>query len=365
MSRKPLVIIAAGGTGGHMFPAQALAEEMLSRGWRVKLTTDPRGARYAGGFPQTVERVVLRSATFARGGVLGKLLAPFQIGFGVAGALVSMLRDRPACVVGFGGYPSLPAMAASTVLRLPRMIHEQNGVLGRVNELFVNRVSAIACGTWPTKLPPGTTAFHTGNPVRKAVLEKAGSPYITPGDWPMDLLVFGGSQGASVMNHVPLALEQLETALRDRLRVAHQARDEDAELVAEAYEELGVRADVKPFFDDIPARMSKAQLVICRAGASSIADLTVIGRPAILIPFAAAAANHQVANARGMAEAGAAFVIEEHALTAERLAGHIAAIVGEPEGANAAAAAAALSIGKPEAAEMLADLVGKIAFEGK
>jgi len=364
MKRKPLLIIAAGGTGGHMFPAQALAEEMLGRGWRVKLTTDPRGARYAGGFPDGVERVVLRSSTFARGGVVAKVLAPFQIGFGVIGALVSMLRDKPACVVGFGGYPSLPAMAASYLLRLPRMIHEQNGILGRVNALFVSRVSAIACGTWPTKLPPGTQAFHVGNPVRRAVLEKAGSPYITPGDWPMDVLVFGGSQGASIMNHVPLALEQLEPALRDRLTIAHQARDEDAALVKEAYDALGVRAEIKPFFDDIPERMSKAQLVICRAGASSIADLTVIGRPAILIPFAAATANHQAANAAGMAASGGAFVIEESALTPQRLAGHIAAIVGEPDGANAAAAAA-LSVGKPEAAEMLADLVGKIAFEGQ
>ena len=364
MSAKPLLIIAAGGTGGHMFPAQALAEEMLERGWRVKLTTDPRGARYAGGFPPDVERVVLRSATFARGGLVAKVLAPFQIGFGVLGALFSMLRDRPDCVVGFGGYPALPAMTASWLLKRPRMIHEQNGVLGRVNELFVSRVDAIACGTWPTKLPPGTTAFHTGNPVRRAILAKAGSPYITPGDWPMDVLVFGGSQGASIMNNVPLALEHLDPELRDRLTIAHQARDEDADLVRAAYDELGVRAEVKPFFDDIPERMSRAQLVICRAGASSVADLTVIGRPAILIPLASSIRKEQHANAAGMQQAGGAFVIEESALTPERLAGHIAAIVGEPEGANAAAAAA-LSIGKPEAAEMLADLVGKIAFEGK
>ena len=259
-----------------------------------------------------------------------------------------MLRDRPACVVGFGGYPALPAMTASYVLRLPRMIHEQNGVLGRVNEAFVRRVSAIACGTWPTKLPPGTTAFHTGNPVRRAILDKAGSPYITPGDWPMDVLVFGGSQGASIMNHVPLALEHPGPGAArppDHRPPGRGTRMRN--WSGRPMTNCGVRAVVKPFFDDIPERMSKAQLVICRAGASSIADLTVIGRPAILIPLAASIRKEQHANAAGMQQAGAAFVIEESALTAERLAGHIAAIVGEPEGANAAAAAA-LSVGKPE-----------------
>ena len=357
----PLLVIAAGGTGGHMFPAQALAEEMLSRGWRVKLSTDPRGARYAGGFPDAVERVVLRSGTFSRGGVLWKAATPFLIVAGILGALISMLRDRPAAVAGFGGYPSLPAMAAAWVLRIPRLIHEQNGVLGRVNEVFVRRVTAIACGTWPTKLPPGTEAFHVGNPVRSAVRARAGAPYITPGDWPMDLLVFGGSQGASVMNIVPQALAVLPEGLRSRLTVSHQARDADADEMRAAYAGLGVRAEIQPFFDDMPDRMARAQLVICRSGASTIADLTVIGLPAILIPLAISKRDDQTANAQGMVEAGGGFMIEEKRLSAEVLAGHIEAIVGEPEGANAAAAAA-LSIGKPEAAEMLADLVGQVAF---
>ncbi len=165
----PLLLIAAGGTGGHMFPAQALAEAMVAKGWRVKLSTDARGGRYAGGFPAEVQLVQVASATFARGGILAKLAVPFRIFGGMVAALLGMVVDRPAVVVGFGGYPSIPALSAAWVLRCPRMIHEQNGVLGRVNKLFARRVDKVACGTWPTALPEGVEAVHTGNPVRAAV----------------------------------------------------------------------------------------------------------------------------------------------------------------------------------------------------
>jgi UDP-N-acetylglucosamine--N-acetylmuramyl-(pentapeptide) pyrophosphoryl-undecaprenol N-acetylglucosamine transferase len=358
-----LLLIAAGGTGGHMFPAQALAEAMLARGWRVKLSTDERGARYAGGFPAavTVERVA--SATFARGGLAAKVLVPFRILGGVLGALWSQLRDRPAVVVGFGGYPSIPAIAAAWALRRPRMIHEQNGVLGRVNQLFAPRVDKVACGTWPTALPAGVAGEPVGNPVRQAVLDRAAAPYIPPGDYPMSLVVIGGSQGARILSDiVPAAVALLPDALRANLRVAHQARDEDGARAASAYDAAGVRAEIAPFFADIPRRLSEAQLVISRSGASSVADISVIGRPAILIPYAAATGDHQTANAKGLVDATAAVLIPEKALDAGNLAGHIAAILEDPHKAELMARAA-LGEGKPDATARLVALVEALGGE--
>lgn len=357
MSNPPLLIIAAGGTGGHMFPAQALAEVMLARGWRIKLSTDARGARYTGAFPEAVEIEQIASATFARGGILAKLMVPFRIAAGTLSAAFAMMRDRPDAVVGFGGYPSIPALGAATLLRLPRMIHEQNGVLGRVNEIFAKRVDRVACGTWPTILPEGVEGVHVGNPVRASVLDRAGAAYIPPGDYPMDLLVMGGSQGARILSDViPPAIAALPVEILRNIRVSHQARDEDCLRVAEFYAENGITAEVEPFFHDVPRRMSEAQLVISRAGASSIADLTVIGRPAILIPFAAAAADHQVANARGLVEAEAAIMIREDAATPESLAQHIEMVLLDGRAALNMANSA-LALGKPEAAQTLADMI--------
>ncbi|MCL7409142.1 UDP-N-acetylglucosamine--N-acetylmuramyl-(pentapeptide) pyrophosphoryl-undecaprenol N-acetylglucosamine transferase [Marivivens donghaensis] len=360
---KPLLVIAAGGTGGHMFPAQALAEAMLAKGWRVQLTTDARGARYAGGFPDAVEVIELGSATFARGGAAAKALVPFKIAGGVLSALLRMLRDRPAMVVGFGGYPSIPAMAAAMILRRPRMIHEQNGVLGRVNTVFAKRVTKIACGTWPTTLPEGVDGEHTGNPVRGAVLARAGAGYIAPGDYPMSILVIGGSQGARILSDaVPAAIAALPDAIRRFVRVSHQARPEDMERVQSAYAQSGIKADVQPFFTDIPERMAEAQLVISRSGASSVADISVIGRPAILIPFAAATADHQTANARGLSDAGAAILMPESQVSEESLSAQIELILSNAQGA-AQMAAAALSCGLPDATERLVTLVEELAVK--
>lgn len=361
----PLLVIAAGGTGGHMFPAQALAEVMLRRGWRVKLSTDARGARYTGGFPHSVEVEQIASATFARGGLAARALAPFRILGGVLGALWRMRRDRPAVVVGFGGYPAIPAMAAATLLRLPRMIHEQNGVLGRVNKAFAPRVDHVACGTWPTDLPAGVAGVDVGNPVRAAVLERAGAGYIAPGDYPMSILVMGGSQGARILSDVvPEAIALLPDDPRRNIRVSHQARDEDGARVTEYYAQHGIDADVQPFFRDVPRRMSEAQLVISRAGASSVADLSVIGRPAILIPFAAATADHQTANARGLVDAGAAILIPEARLTPQVLAEQIMLVLDNPQGAEDMARAA-LAVGRPDAALHLADMVETLAHSSQ
>ncbi len=366
MSKKqPLLIMAAGGTGGHMFPAQSLAEVMLRRGWRVKLSTDARGARYTGGFPHSVEIEQIPSATFARGGLLARALVPVRIAGGVARAVWRMLRDRPDVVVGFGGYPSIPALSAAWLLRRPRMVHEQNGVLGRVNRLFARRVDLVACGTWPTDLPEGAEGAHVGNPVRASVRERAGAGYIPPGDYPMSLLVIGGSQGARILSDVvPPAIAALPMETLRNLRVSHQARDEDAARVAEFYAQNGIDADVAPFFRDLPRRMSEAQLVISRAGASSIADISVIGRPSIIIPYAAATADHQSANAAQLKAAGATILIPESALNIAALSEQIETVLTQPDGAMQMSLAA-LSCALPDAHETLAELVQTIAEKGK
>ena len=361
---QKLLMIAAGGTGGHMFPAQALAEAMLRRGWRVKLSTDARGARYTGGFPHSTEITEVSSATFARGGLAAKALVLPKLAAGVMGAAWSMQRDKPDVVVGFGGYPSIPALAAATMLGLPRMIHEQNGVLGRVNQIFAKRVAQVACGVWPTELPEGASGVHVGNPVRAAVLARAAAPYIPPGDYPMSVLVIGGSQGARILSDVvPGAIAALPPQMLRNIRISHQARDEDGERVAAFYAEQGINAEVKPFFHDVPARMSEAQLVISRAGASTIADLTVIGRPSILIPFAAAAGDHQTANARGLVEAGASILIPEKRLDVSSLSEQIAAVLSNPEAA-VQMSHAALGAGMPDATERLVALVEDLAVNG-
>lgn len=357
----PLLVIAAGGTGGHMFPAQSLAEVMLARGWRVKLSTDARGARYTGGFPPAVEIEIMPSATFARGGIAAKAMVPFRIAGGVISAMAKFLSDKPAVVVGFGGYPAIPAVAAAVFMKLPRMIHEQNGVLGRVNEVFAKRVDRVACGTWPTNLPDGVQGVHVGNPVRAAVLDRYNAPYITPGEYPMEILVLGGSQGARILSDVvPAAIAALPAEMLSNIRVSQQARSEDFERVVTFYQSQGIQADVRAFFEDVPTRMSEAQLVISRSGASSVADISIIGRPSILIPFAAAAGDHQSANARGLVEADAAIMIPESQLTPDALSEQIATVLSHPKGALMMSQAA-LSVAKPQAAVDLADMVEQLA----
>lgn len=361
MSNGPLLIIAAGGTGGHMFPAQALAEVMIRKGWRVRLSTDARGAQYAGGFPHMVEIRQVASASFARGGLLAKLAAPFRILAGIVAATVAMMREKPAVVVGFGGYPTIPALTAAWITRRPRMIHEQNGILGRVNKIFAKRVDAVACGTWPTDLPAGVEGVHTGNPVRAAVLDRAGAAYISPGDYPMSLLVIGGSQGARILaDVVPAAIARLPDEIRQFLRVAQQARPEDQDRVIAAYYDSGVSCEVEPFFRDIPRRLSEAQLVISRSGASSVADIAVIGRPSILVPYAAATADHQTANAQALVAAGGAIRMPERKFTAETLAETIETVLSQP-GAALMMAQCALSVGIPDATDRLVALVEDLA----
>ena len=362
MSGAPRLVIAAGGTGGHMFPAQALAEEMLARGWRVALATDARGLRYADGFPEAVERIGTRSATFAQGGLTARLGAPVTILRGVLSMIWRFRHDRPAAVAGFGGYPSIPALAAAAVLGLPRLIHEQNGVLGRVNRLFARRVGLVACGTWPmAETPPGAVLEPVGNPVRARVLEAAETPYTPPGDDALSLLVFGGSQGASALSRlVPGAVSLLPEALRARLSVTQQVREGEEAAVRETYRAAGVRAETAPFFADLPERIAGAQLVVSRAGASTLAEIAAIGRPAILVPYPHAMDDHQSANAAALAAQGGAVVAGEDGLTAESLSRELRALLTDP-GRAAGIAAGARRAARPAAARDLADRVAQLA----
>ena len=354
------LLIAAGGTGGHMFPAQSLAEAMLTEGWRVTLSTDRRGASHAGGFPPEVERKVVSSATFARGGVASKLATVPRLVAGIVAARATLLRDKPTVVAGFGGYPAVPAMSAAWMLGLPRLVHEQNGVLGRVNRLFATRVHKVACSLWPTDLPKGASPVHTGNPVRAAIRARAASPY-PPSGAALSVLVIGGSQGASILSRVvPEALSNLPADITRRLSVAHQARDADREAVLAAYQASGIDHHVEPFFSDLPERLTKAHLVISRAGASSVADITTVGRPAIFVPLAIAIRDEQTANAAPVVAAGGAVAMQERDFDPQSLTREVAAILGDPARAQAMAEAST-SLGRPDAADRLRDLVLELA----
>ena len=363
MSR--LAILAAGGTGGHMFPAQSLAEELLRRGWRVALASDARGLRYADGFPAEVERRELSAATTARGGLTARWAAPVALLRGTLQARRWFKQEAPAVVIGFGGYPAAPAMAAAVSLGIPRLIHEQNGVLGLANRLFARRAHALACGIGiPANAPDGIPAFEIGNPIRDAARAAMDVPYTAPENGPVRLLIFGGSQGASVLTEMlPPALSFLPDALRARITVTQQARSLEVEGLRERYDAADITAvEAEPFFADMPSRIAAAHLVIARAGASTCAELSAIGRPSVLIPLPTAASDHQTANARWLENAGGAVLAAQAELTPEILSQKIEALLTDPTGL-AAMAKAAKEAGLPNAGNDLADLVEKIAAD--
>ena len=360
METKPLVILSAGGTGGHMFPAQALAEELLMRGWEVKLSTDVRGARFAKNFPDAVKIETVPSATFAKHGFISKIKAPFLILGGVFASLIAFWKHRPDIIVAFGGYPTIPALIASIFMSLPRIIHEQNGILGKVNQLFAKKVHLVACGTWPTAVPENIKHEHIGNPVRKEILDRSGSPYIPPGNHPMSVLIMGGSQGAKILsNIVPEAIGTLPDNLLKYIRVCQQAREEDCQRVKSYYFSKGISCEVLPFFDNIAAHLSEAQLIISRSGASSVADIGVVGRPSILIPLGSAIRDEQTLNADPLKKLRAATVIAEQSLTVKKLNKAIMKILSSPENASKMAANAQKTV-VLDATKKLADRVEEI-----
>jgi UDP-N-acetylglucosamine--N-acetylmuramyl-(pentapeptide) pyrophosphoryl-undecaprenol N-acetylglucosamine transferase len=351
-------VLAAGGTGGHLFPAQAVAGELIRRGRRVVVMTDGRGHNYASAFPGA-DIATVPAATFAGRSALGRIAAFGVIGMGVVSAFLKLLNLKPRAVVGFGGYPSLPVMLAASLARIPSAVHEQNAVMGRVNRLLAPRVKKIAANYLFVRFAPKDEdrIVFTGNPVRPEAVELTGAPY-TPPDarGPIRVLVFGGSQGArSLSQLVPAALTRLADELRARLDVVQQCRPDDVVAVEAAYGAAGIKAEVARFFTDLPKRMAAAHLVIARSGASTLGELTVIGRPAVLIPYPHALDDHQAANAEVLEKAGAAWVIREDALDAEKLAALLADIFADPERLRARADAAR-ALGRPDAAARLADL---------
>ena len=359
MSDNRAVLVAAGGTGGHLFPAQALSEELQRRGIPVELATDERAIKYGASFPARAIHTI-PAATPTGGGMVSKVLAALQLARGTITARRLIKRSRPLCVIGFGGYPTVPPVMAATMLGVPTILHEQNAVMGRANRFLAARVSRIATGFPELGGIDATIAAkvsHTGNPVRPAVIEAAQLAYpdITSGR--MRVLVTGGSQGARVMSDiVPEAIQAMAPVMRAWLDIVQQVRGEDEARVREAYKELGMNVEVAAFFSDLPARIAWAHLVIARAGASTVSELAVIGRPAILVPFPFALDQDQAANAAHLAKTGAVEVVKQSDFTVEWLAASLTRVLGRMEGLTARAEAAK-SAGIPDAAARLADLV--------
>ena len=360
-SGGPLVLLAAGGTGGHLFPAEALATALEKHGVIIDLATDHRAAHFK--FPardvHLIPSATLRSRNpFA----LARTASLLAIGTAKAWSLIGGIKPR--VVVGFGGYPTVPPLLAATWRGVPTVLHEQNGVMGRANRLLAARVTKIATSFHTLKnLDPRLQdkIVFTGNPVRAKVIAAAAAPYGASADGKIRLLVFGGSQGARVMSEiVPQAIECLTSDLLGRLSIMQQARAEDIAGVRAIYARLGVMAEVAPFFPDLPARMAAAHLVISRSGASTVAELSAIGRPAILVPLPHALDQDQLANARVLEAAGGAICLEQRDFTPRRLAAEIAALTGDTA-RLADMAKAARSAGTVDAAERLADLVIKVA----
>jgi UDP-N-acetylglucosamine--N-acetylmuramyl-(pentapeptide) pyrophosphoryl-undecaprenol N-acetylglucosamine transferase len=359
------VLIAAGGTGGHLFPAEALAHEMRARGWSVHLATDHRATTYGQDFPADAVHIV-SSATFGDRSPLGLLKSGARLAKGQLQALRLVGRLKPAATVGFGGYPTLPPLLAASMRGVPTVLHEQNAVMGRANRFLAGRVTAIATSFPTTQKMDGAAAKATvtGNPVRPRVIAAA-APYSAPEPGgPFRLVVFGGSQGARVFSElVPPALAELAPDLRARLQLVQQARPEDLDRVSALYGGLGVAAEVNPFFADLPRRIAEAHLVVCRSGASSVAELTVIGRPSVLVPLPHALDNDQKSNALELERAGGAVMAEQAGLTPPRLAEILTTLMTDPD-RLVRMAEAARGVGRPDAVKRLADLVERVAGGG-
>ena len=363
MSGTKPILLAAGGTGGHLFPAEALAAVLAQLGFAVELVTDERALKYGAAFPARAIHAI-PAATPTGGSVLGKAGAALVLARGTFAAWRLLGRIKPGVVVGFGGYPTVPPLLAAAQRGIPTILHEQNAVIGRANKFLAKRVRLIATGFPELGGIDGSIRAktrHTGNPVRPAVIAASSVPYPAFADGRMQVLVTGGSQGARVMSDiVPMAIELLPADARARLHLVQQARGEDEARVSAVYARLGLACEVKPFFADLPGKLAASHLVIARSGASTVSELAVVGRPAILVPFPFALDNDQAANAAELAKTGAVTVIKQSEFTANWLAGELMAALADP-GALKSRALAARQAGIADAAERLADLVTEAA----
>lgn len=357
------ILLTAGGTGGHLFPAQALASELLRRGYVVELATDARADKYGAQFPARKTHIIASETVRGRSPVAFARTA-WSLLKGTIQARRVIRELRPAAVVGFGGYPTFPPMLAARMAGVPSILHEANGVMGRANRMLAKGVTAIATSFPLIGLDPAlkTKVTETGNPVRDAVIAAAGRPYSAPvSDGPFNLLVFGGSQGARVFSDlVPAAFEFVAQDVKDRIRIVQQCRPEDLSRVEAAYQAFGVKAELGSFFQDLPERISAAHLVMCRSGASTVSELAVLGRPSILVPLPGALDQDQAANAKILEKAGGAWPIRQVDLHPERIAKELVRFANAPDMLRAAAVAAA-GAAKPDAVKRLADLVERVA----
>jgi len=357
---RPHVLLAAGGTGGHVFPAEALASELMDRGYRLGLVTDKRGKAYGGALG------ALETHHILAGGIAGKSIparikSVMELGLGTWQAWRLLKSLRPDAVVGFGGYASVPTMMAATFTSIPTAIHEQNALLGRANRLLAGRVKAIATSFADTRgLPLGADQkiTLTGMPVRAPIAAKADTPYpVSEGDAPLCVLVLGGSQGATVLSEVvPAALGKLPDEIKSRLDVTQQCREEDMSMVKAAYGKIGIRAHLATFIDDVPERMAKSHVMISRAGASTVAEALAVGRPSVLVPYPFAADDHQNYNAQAVDAAGAGWIMPQDAFTADNLALRLDSLLGLPAVLEKSARCAR-DLGRADAAKRLADVV--------
>lgn len=352
------ILLAAGGTGGHVFPALSLARALHARGWRVLFATDGRGARYAENNTD-VKTILLKSTSPSAGGIMGRIRFLLAL-VGARKIARRLIRaEHVAVAVGFGGYSSAPVLMAAKAEGVPFVLHEQNAVLGRANRMFARRADAVALTFEETRRVPQRAKTHiTGDPVRDEIMELRGKPYPKLDDDGMiRLLVIGGSQGARVLSDtVPDAISLLPRALQKRLQISQQAREEDVMRVRNKYQALGIAHEVETFFQDVPERLRWSHLVIARAGATTLSELTVAGRPAIYVPLPGALDDHQTANAGTVANAGGGWLMPEPEFTPQALAKRFIKILSEPS-LLVETAKAARSLGRPDATEALVHLV--------